>query len=98
MLVDTNGLPVRLALRAGETHVNRLPGKLLSRLKSRTLLLADRGYDAPGNLRLRIDDRKFARVSLNHPRLLYSAPPAASLTSSFIRVRGIAMHVLVNGV
>ena len=40
-LVDTNGFPVRLALMAGETHDNRLAGKLLSRL-----LLADRGYDA----------------------------------------------------
>jgi transposase len=45
-LVDTNGLPVRLALTAGEAHDNRLAGKLLSRLKSRTMLLADRGYDA----------------------------------------------------
>src|SRR5690242_279178 len=30
-LVDTNGLPVRLALTAGEAHDNRLAGKLLSR-------------------------------------------------------------------
>jgi transposase len=45
-VVDTNGLPVRLALTAGETHDNRLAGKLLSRLKSGTMLLADRGYDA----------------------------------------------------
>ena len=45
-LVDTNGLPVRLALTAGEAHDNRLAGKLLSRLKSKTILLADRGYDA----------------------------------------------------
>lgn len=45
-LVDTNGLPVRLALTAGEVHDNRLAGKLLSRLKSKTMLLADRGYDA----------------------------------------------------
>jgi hypothetical protein len=42
-LVDTNGLPVRLALTAGEAHDNRLAGKLLSRLKSGTMLLADRG-------------------------------------------------------
>ena len=40
-LVDTNGLPVRLALTAGEAHDNRLAGKLLSRLKSGTMLLAD---------------------------------------------------------
>ena len=45
-LVDTNGLPVRLALTAGEAHDNRLADRLLSRLKSGTMLLADRGYDA----------------------------------------------------
>jgi transposase len=45
-VVDTNGLPVPLALIAGEAHNNRLTGKLLSRLKSGTMLLADRGYDA----------------------------------------------------
>jgi len=45
-MVDTNGLPVRLALTAGEAHDNRLAGRLLSRLKSGTMLLADRGYDA----------------------------------------------------
>jgi transposase len=45
-VVDTNGLPVRLALTAGEAHDNWLAGKLLSRLKSGTMLLADRGYDA----------------------------------------------------
>jgi transposase len=45
-VVDTNGLPVRLALTAGESHDNRLAGKLLSRLKSGAMLLADRGYDA----------------------------------------------------
>jgi transposase len=45
-VVDTNGLPVRLALTAGESHDIRLAGKLLSRLKSGAMLLADRGYDA----------------------------------------------------
>ena len=45
-LVDTNGLPVRLALTPGEAHDNRLAGKLLSRLKSGSMLLADRGYGA----------------------------------------------------
>lgn len=39
VLVDNNGLPVRLALTAGEAHDNRLAGKLLSRLKSGTKLL-----------------------------------------------------------
>jgi transposase len=45
-VVDTNGLPIRLALTMGEAHDNRLARKLLSRLKSGTLLLAARGYDA----------------------------------------------------
>jgi transposase len=46
VVVDTNGLPVSLALTTGEAHDNRLVPKLLSRLKSGTMLLADRGYDA----------------------------------------------------
>ena len=41
-----SGLPVRLALTAGEAHDNQLADKLLSRLKSGSMLLADRGYDA----------------------------------------------------
>jgi transposase len=45
-VVDSNGLPVRLALSPGEAHDLRLAGKLLSRLKSGSMLLADRGYDA----------------------------------------------------
>jgi hypothetical protein len=45
-VVDTNGHPVRLALTAGVAHDNRLAGKLLPRLKSGTMLLPDRGYDA----------------------------------------------------
>ena len=39
-------LPIRLALTPGEAHDNRLAGKLPSRLKSGSMLLADRGYDA----------------------------------------------------
>jgi transposase len=39
-LVDTNGLPVRLARTAGEAHDNRLASKLLSRLKPKAMLLA----------------------------------------------------------
>ncbi|MEA2840018.1 MAG: hypothetical protein QOF41_1348 [Methylobacteriaceae bacterium] len=44
--VNSNGLPVRLALSPGEAHDVRLAGHLLSRLKSGSMLLADRGYDA----------------------------------------------------
>jgi transposase len=45
-VVDASGLPVRLALTAGEGHDHRLAGSLLSRLKAGSMLLADRGYDA----------------------------------------------------
>ncbi|AHY51997.1 Transposase [Bradyrhizobium japonicum SEMIA 5079] len=45
-MVDRNGLPVRLALSPGEAHDVRLAGKLPSRLKPGSMLLADRGYDA----------------------------------------------------
>jgi hypothetical protein len=38
-VVDTTGLPVRLALTAGEAHDNRLAGSLLSRLKTGSMLL-----------------------------------------------------------
>jgi DDE family transposase len=48
-VVDTNGLPVRLALTAGEAHDNRLAGRLLSRLKSGAMLLADRGLMRTGS-------------------------------------------------
>ena len=46
MIMTRSLAPVRLALTAGEAHDNRLAGRLLSRLKSGTMLLADRGYDA----------------------------------------------------
>ena len=45
-VVDTNGLPVHLGLTPGEAHDNRLCSVLLSRLHPRTMVLADRGYDA----------------------------------------------------
>ena len=61
-LVDTNGLPVRLALTAGEAHDNRLAGKLLSRLKSGTMVLADRGYDADWIRALAAKQRAWANI------------------------------------
>ena len=39
--VDTNGLPVHLALTPGEAHDNRLCSVLLSALLPQTMLLAD---------------------------------------------------------
>jgi hypothetical protein len=45
-LVDTNGRWIRLALTTGEAHDNPLAAKFLSRLRSGSMLLADRGYGA----------------------------------------------------
>ena len=45
-VVDTNGLPVHLALTPGEAHDNRLCSVLLSALLPQTMLLVDRGCDA----------------------------------------------------
>jgi len=45
-VVDANGLPVRLGLSPGEAHDNRLVPVLLAGLRPRTMVLADRGYDA----------------------------------------------------
>jgi len=45
-VVDTNGLPVHLALTPGEAHDNRLCSILLSALLPKMMLLADRGYHA----------------------------------------------------
>src|SRR3954463_5753015 len=61
-VVDTNGLPIRLALTAGEAHDNRLAGKLLSRLKLGTMLLADRGYDADWIRTLAADRGAWANI------------------------------------
>jgi transposase len=45
-VVDANGLPLQLGLTPGEAHDNRLCSVLLTGLQPRTMLLADRGYDA----------------------------------------------------
>ena len=45
-LVDSKGLPVRLALCPGEAHDVPLAGNMLSRLEAGSMLLADRGYHA----------------------------------------------------
>jgi transposase len=45
-VVDANGLPVRLGLSPGEAHDNRLCSELLAGLLPKTMVLADRGYDA----------------------------------------------------
>ena len=45
-VVNANGLRVRLGLTTGEAHDYRLCPALLAGLRPRTMVLADRGYDA----------------------------------------------------
>ncbi len=46
VVVDANGLPVRLGLTGGQAHDNQLCSILLANLPQDGRLLADRGYDA----------------------------------------------------
>ena len=46
VVVDGKGRPLRLGITAGQTHDNRLCSALLTGLAPRTMVLADRGYDA----------------------------------------------------
>lgn len=64
-VVDTNGLPMRLALTAGEAHDNRLADKLLSRPMAETMLLADRGMTSTGSESL--PPRKAPRCNRKEP-------------------------------
>lgn len=60
--VDSDGLPIRLALSPGEAHDVRLAGKLLSRLKSGPMLRADRGYDADWIRELAMEKGAWANI------------------------------------
>lgn len=68
-LVDGNGMPVLLALSPGEAHDNRLAGKMLSRLKSGSMLVADHGYDAD------IPSLRPCRFDLQRASILAMSPP-----------------------
>src|SRR5688572_9117208 len=46
VVVDANGLPVRLGITPGEAHDNQLCSALLTGLKPHSIVLADCGYDA----------------------------------------------------
>ena len=45
-VVDAKGLPLRLALGAGQEHDSLLAGDLLTELRYNGMLLADRAYDS----------------------------------------------------
>jgi transposase len=46
VVVDAQGLPIRLGLTAGQTHDGQIVDTLLDRLDRRTIVLADKAYDA----------------------------------------------------
>lgn len=78
-LIDNNGLPVRLALSPGEAHDVRLARKLLSRLKSGSMLLADRGYDADWIRQLAMKNGAWANIP---PKSNRSDPICLALIST----------------
>lgn len=46
VVVDAQGLPIRLGLTAGQTHDGQIADTLLDHLSPRTIVLADKAYDA----------------------------------------------------
>ena len=86
-VVDTNGLPVRLGLTAGEAHDNRLALSFLSRLRSGSMLLADRGYDADWIRAFATERGAWARSAQIQPQgadLLQPTPLSRSKSSRAI--------------
>ena len=56
VVVDAQGLPIRLALTAGQAHDGQVADRLLDRLGPRTIVLADKAYDAD-RIRALIEDQ-----------------------------------------
>ncbi len=56
VVVDARGLPIRLGLTAGQTHDGQIADTLLDRLRARTIVLADKAYDAD-RIREQIQDQ-----------------------------------------
>ncbi len=46
VVVDAQGLPIRIGLTAGQTHDGQIVDRLLKHLGPRTIVLADKAYDA----------------------------------------------------
>src|SRR6201996_3113071 len=46
VVVDAQGLPIRLGLTAGQAHDGQVADRLLDHLGPRTIVLADKAYDA----------------------------------------------------
>ncbi len=78
-VVDANGLPVRLDLSPGEAHDNRLCPVLLAGLLPKTMVLADRGYDADWIRALVNEQGAWANIP---PKRNCGTPSASALTST----------------
>ncbi|MBB4260901.1 transposase [Bradyrhizobium sp. CIR3A] len=92
-VVDSNGLSVRLALSPGEAHDVRLAGKLLSRLKSGAMLLADRGHDADWIRELAMKKGAWANIP---PKSNRSDPICFSPYLAFVQLASIRLWLRVN--
>src|SRR4029077_5174060 len=79
-VVDANGLPLQLGLAPGEAHDNQLCTELLMGLQAKSMLLADRGYEADW-IRALVNQQGGLRQSLaNH---CDPDPPGTILSFSF---------------
>jgi transposase len=56
VVIDAQGLPIRLGLTAGQTHDGQIADALLDHIGPRTIVLADKAYDAD-RIRELIQDR-----------------------------------------
>lgn len=56
VVVDAQGLPIRISLSAGQAHDGQVANALLDRLAPRTIVLVDKAYDAD-RIRSLIEDQ-----------------------------------------
>jgi transposase len=66
VVVDAQGLPIRLGLTAGQTHDGQIADTLLDHLGPRTIVLADKAYDTD---RIRLVPWKPSPRSAGVPRI-----------------------------
>ena len=96
-VVDTNGLPVRLGLTAGEAHDNRLALSLLSRLRSGSMLLADRGYDADWIRAFATERGAWANVPIARAFSQWRSGLRLAITTSCIILLRLALPLCAGG-
>ena len=62
VVVDAQGLPIRLGLTAGQTHDGQIADTLLDHLGPRTIVLADKAYDADRIRERNLIERFFSKL------------------------------------